>query len=113
VALTRLLLAWGAVALWETGWWAVACRIGRLPVLPAIRDALTWLLTESLLLTLFAGLWFASLGSGGAWLLFLVVAGLVELPWRLRSPEPVRWPAVAGGLVRVVVAGLGLAQILG
>jgi len=69
---------------------------------------------EAGLLTCFATLWFASLGSGGAWLLFPIVGLLMELPSRLRS-HPVGglpWKAVAGGVARILAAGLLLQVVL-
>ena len=108
--LTRLLLGWGAVTLL-----LILCReIERRlsislgdppPIFPA-------LLVEALLLTLFAALWFASLGSGGAALLFLVVGALMEIPGQLRSrTRP--WKAIVLGIGRVVLAGLLLGVMLG
>jgi hypothetical protein len=77
--------------------------------------SLVALLTESILLTLFGGLWFGSLGSGGVVWLFLVVGALMEIPPRLRS-QPVAelpWRSVAAGVVRIVIAGWVLKLIMG
>jgi hypothetical protein len=52
-----------------------------------------WRLAEAGAVTLFASLWFDSLGSGGWWLLFLLVGGLVAFPRRLvmwQHVEPLR-----------------------
>ncbi|HXI21483.1 MAG TPA: hypothetical protein VNH46_10375 [Gemmatimonadales bacterium] len=113
MALTRLLLAWSAVGLWTLLWWTGERGLRRLPPRAALGPALPGILTESLLLTLFAGLWFASLGSGGTVLLFLVVGGLMELPWRLASAEPIAWKAALAGIARVTLSGVILGQLLG
>ncbi|MGE5801342.1 MAG: hypothetical protein ACM358_03720 [Gemmatimonadota bacterium] len=42
-----------------------------------------WRFAEAAVLTLFASLWFDSLGSGGWWLLFTLVGLLVAFPRRL------------------------------
>jgi len=65
---------------------------------------------EAVLLTLFAALWFASLGHGGWWVLFAVLGLLMEGPVRARHlagppSVPGRWWAAVIGTVRVVVAG--------
>lgn len=52
-----------------------------------------WRLTEAGVVTLFASLWFDSLGAGGSWLLFFLVGLLVAFPRRLvmwRHVEPPR-----------------------
>ena len=52
-----------------------------------------WRLAEAAVVTLFASLWFDSLGAGGWWLLFLLVGLLVAFPRRLvmwQHVEPVR-----------------------
>ena len=52
-----------------------------------------WRLVEAAVVTLFASLWFDSLGAGGWWLLFLLVGLLVAFPRRLvmwQHVEPVR-----------------------
>ena len=66
---------------------------------------------DALLLTLFAGLWFASLGHGGWVLLFLMVGLLVEGPARFRDGSGIMDLSRKGilrlalGLVRIVAAG--------
>jgi hypothetical protein len=60
---------------------------------------------EALLLALFGGLWFASLGAGGWWLVFALLGALME--W------PVRTTAGAARILRIVVAGALLAWRLG
>jgi len=52
-----------------------------------------WRLVEAAVVTLFASLWFDSLGAGGWWLLFLLVGLLVAFPRRLvmwQHVEPLR-----------------------
>jgi hypothetical protein len=52
-----------------------------------------WRLAEAGVVTLFASLWFDSLGAGGWWLLFFLVGLLVAFPRRLvmwRHVEPPR-----------------------
>jgi hypothetical protein len=52
-----------------------------------------WRLAEAAVVTLFASLWFDSLGAGGWWLLFLLVGLLVAFPRRLvmwQHVEPAR-----------------------
>lgn len=57
-------------------------------VLPAGRAARTWIavwtLAEAGVVTLFASLWFDSLGHGGWWLLFFLLGLLAASPVRLR-----------------------------
>lgn len=119
MALPRLLLAWLLVALFFLVWneairrSGIAARLGA-PV-PGIRHGLKPAALESLLLALFATLWFASLGSGGWALLFLLTGLLIEVPLRLRGPvsgSPM-WAAVLSGVLRVVAAGGILAWRLG
>jgi len=93
VTLGRLALAWLPVALWFLGVdWAVR------------RDRPNyWLACEAGLLTLFASLWFDSLGRGGWRLLFLLVgaiaAGLPRRPpWRTALIDVGRY-VVAGGIL--------------
>ncbi|HEX9292221.1 MAG TPA: hypothetical protein VF873_00895 [Gemmatimonadales bacterium] len=52
-----------------------------------------WRLVEAAVVTLFASLWFDTLGAGGYWVLFLLVGLLVAFPRRLvmwQHVEPVR-----------------------
>jgi hypothetical protein len=72
---------------------------------------------EAVLFTLVAALWFASLGHGAWWLLFLVVGLLVEGPVRLRHradlPDPSAvWRPLLLGTARTVVAGGILSYLL-
>jgi hypothetical protein len=111
MALPRLLLAWAAIGVLFAAWHEIRRRLAN--GIQPLGRALPSLALEALLLTLFAGLWFASLGSGGWVTLFIVVGGLVELPVRLRDRAlgDIPWPEVLGGVVRVLCAG-GLAAFL-
>lgn len=115
-----LLLAWSAVGAWLLIWRLAGARkaAARSPAPPTFQQALLPLLTEALLLVLFAALWFGSLGHGAWWLLFLVTGLLIELPARLRAraADPVRAPLsipnLTGALVRMLGAGALLAWLL-
>lgn len=85
MTLDRLALAWLPVALW---FWAAGLLARRLDApadaggaprarLPVARPSI-----EALVLTLFASLWFDSLGHGGWYLLFPLVGTLVALARR-------------------------------
>ncbi len=113
MALTRLVLAWVLVAALFAAWSLVQHRLT--PAAPSFRAALPALGIEALLLTLFAGLWFGSLGHGGWVLLFALAGALIELPLRLRDRglRDVAWGAAAAGIVRVMFAGGLLAWRLG
>jgi hypothetical protein len=122
VALGRLVLAWVVVAVWfGIATFATTYLVARMAV-PSEPDVyanvplrlLQWRLIEATLLTLLASLWFDSLGSGGWWLLFLLLGALATLPqWFRASPsEDPRRALIAGGiadLCRYVVAGAVLA----
>jgi hypothetical protein len=113
----RVLLAWAAVTLFFLAWRETERRIRAAPgpMGPALRASWLALTVEAALLTLFAGLWFASLGSGGAALLFVIVGALMEIPSRLRSQPIGEWPwkPVVGGVIRIVLAGLLLGAVMG
>jgi hypothetical protein len=72
---------------------------------------LKWRLVEAAIVTLFASLWFDSLGTDGWWLLFLLVGLLATVPNHLQNTETEtrRWVTFAavelGELARYVVAG--------
>jgi hypothetical protein len=113
---TRLVLAWLATAVWfllaSAGSVRLVARFarpGERPTPPP--PGLAWRLVEAAVLTLFASLWFDSLGSGGWWLLFFLVGVLVALPpwFRVVADQALpRRAAVAGAcadLARYVVAG--------
>ena len=117
MALARIVAAWVAVTLLFLSWREAERRLRGIPggMVAAARIALPGLMIESALLTLFAGLWFASLGHGGSVLLFLLVGALVELPLRLRAAVGLEmpWKPVLGGIGRIVVAGLLLGVVMG
>jgi hypothetical protein len=102
VAFGRILLAWVVVGAW-LAIWAFAERRVTAAWAPSAAE-LAPLAGEALLLALFAGLWFGSMGSGGWWLVFLLLGALMA--W------PVRSLAGAARIVRVVVAGALLAWTL-
>ncbi|MEO8140241.1 MAG: hypothetical protein ABI742_11370 [Gemmatimonadota bacterium] len=113
----RVLLAWSAVTLCFAVWRELERRITAAPesMWPALRTALPILAVEAALLTLFAGLWFASLGSSGAVPLFVIVGALMEIPARLRNRPAggVPWKPMVGGVLRIVIAGLLLGVVMG
>jgi len=102
VAFGRILLAWVVVGLWLAVWAFGERRMtgARTPS----RAELAPVAGEALLLSLFAGLWFGSLGSGAWWLVFLLLGGLMA--W------PVRSVVGAARIARIVVAGALLAWTL-
>jgi len=124
VTFPRLLLAWLPVAVWFVVARVAAARLLQLPalVLPsgvaaAARAALPQA-AEAVAVTLFAALWFDSLGSGGWWLLFALVGALVAMAPRFGAPSsaaPMRRAAALGlaDTARYVVAGAILAWRLG
>jgi hypothetical protein len=122
MSLGRLLLAWLPVA----ALFAVTPPIGyhwtgdvagvRAFVWRHNRWEIWWRLAEAGVVTLFASLWFDSLGAGGWWLLFFLVGLLVAFPRRLvmwQHVEPLRQRhllAHAGlDVARYVAAGALLA----
>jgi hypothetical protein len=127
VTLGRLFLAWLPVAVWfflaATLRWLVALRRGPEGVtmpLPHTGWSIGWVLAEAAAVTLFASLWFDSLGHGGWWLLFGLVGFLAAFPHRMRqvgwAARPLRRLMVVDGLVdiaRYVTAGAILAWRLG
>ena len=113
-----MLLAWLAVTLWLLAWDEVARQVGQGGTGPGVRPPLWHDAGEALLLSLLGGLWFASLGTGGWWLVFALVGAIAA------------WTAAEGGrkqrrrglgdlaarafrVVRVLVAGGILAWRLG
>lgn len=117
MAFARILLGFLIVTLFLALWHDIERRLRGQPgpALAAAGRSLPASGLESLLLTLFAGLWFGSLGSGGATMLFLVLGALMEIPPRLwhRTGDGFAWKPIAGGMLRVVLAGALLARIMG
>jgi hypothetical protein len=116
MALTPVLLGFVVLLGYAAAWRAVAYRI-RHPERAAawstpLRDGWQGLVAESGLLTLLGALWFGSLGSGGAVLLFLLLGALMELPWRLRRKERIDWRELAPELLRVALAGWLLGTVM-
>ena len=113
MTLTRLILAWLAVAAWF-----VAAAFAAARLLQTARPgtaALSWRAAEAFVATLFGSLWFASLGHGEWWLVFLLVGALVTLS-EPPAPETGRRAAVVvacANVARYVVAGAILAWRLG
>jgi hypothetical protein len=121
VTLGRLLLAWLPVA----ALFALAPPVGYRWDLPPDeryfvwsfnRWEIGWRLAEASVVTLFASLWFDSLGAGQWWLPFLLVALLVAFPRRLvmwQHVEPLRRRHLLAhaslDVVRYLVAGALLA----
>ena len=128
MTLTRLVLAWVPVAAWfviatigsalVVGFLCIPPgREGRSVALPF--PLLKWRLVEAVLLTLFASLWFDSLGSGEWWLVFLLVGAIAAapawLPFHPGDTRPRRAYVVGASadLARYVLAGAILAWRLG
>ena len=108
MTLGRLLLAWLPVA----ALFAVAPPIGYrwdmvvgngFLVWSFNRWEIGWRLAEAAVVTLFASLWFDSLGAGSSWLLFFLVGLLVAFPRRL-----VMWQHVEPQRRRHLLAHAGL-----
>ena len=115
MTLVRLAIGWLLVCIWFLAWEQVERRTGG-PADRGTNEPTRWVraplwtyLTDALLLTLFASLWFASLGNGGWVVLFLVLGLLVEGPGRFRG--------LAGGMKlsgsALVSYVLGVARIMG
>lgn len=103
MAFGRIVIGWALVAGWLLLWAEVERRrAGGERLRP---QDLGLLAGEALLLALFGGLWFGSLGAGGWWLVFALLGALME--W------PVRTMAGATRTLRIVVAGALLAWRLG
>jgi hypothetical protein len=124
VTFGRLIVAWLPVAVL----FAVAPPIGYRWELPLDERSLTWAfnqweigwrIAEAGVVTLFASLWFDSLGASGWWLLFLLVGLLVGFPRRLvmwQHVEPLRRRHLLihalADVGRYVIAGGLLARLL-
>jgi len=127
VTLGRLVLAWLPVtllfALVPLVRSALASKVSRTPGTPLSwpsRRDVAWRAAEAGVLTLFASLWFDSLGRGGWFLLFLLVGLLAgfaaRLPLLADDALERRRPGIVDGLLdtaRYVVAGALLAWRLG
>lgn len=110
MTLPRLLLAWLAVGVWflAARWaarhWLLHDATVPAPWAPGARAARGTAL-EAAGVTLFASLWFDSLGHGGWWLLFLLVGLLVAFAPRLgdtpQAPVLAFRTAVLAGLADV------------
>lgn len=120
MALTRVVLGWLATWVFFLGWEAVEARVAGGPKEPGrtlLRRAPGAYFIEALLLALIAGLWFASLGHGGAWLLFGLIGLLVEWAGWMRiagmddTPFPPLVHVLLGGL-RGAAAGTLLSFLL-
>jgi hypothetical protein len=122
VTLGRLVVAWIVVAAWfEIAAYSTDYVATKLVIPPTAsvygavpRHLIARRLVEALLVTLIASLWFDSLGSGGWWLLFLLLGALVMSPiWFAKEWDRVqRRIAIAqtiGNLARYVLAGALLA----
>jgi hypothetical protein len=134
VTLTRLVLAWLPVAVEfalvdrVSEWFARAAASdapAEAPWSGGVGLALVWRSLEAAVVTLFASLWFDSLGHGAWWLVFLLVGLMVSLAQgaaaSARAPGPresagthrdaVRW--TVRETIRYVLAGSILAWRLG
>ena len=119
MSLLRLALSWAAVTLWYLLFELVEQRLHEArPTTGRLRAGWKAYVADALLLTLFAGLWFGSLGHGGWILLFLMVGLLVEGPGRFRDGSG-KIDLTRRGIVRlllgagrIVVAGGILAWLL-
>jgi len=119
VTLGRLLFAWVLVAVWFLAAGRAGQRLqegardGTFPAPAATRVwTVGWTLAEAAVATLFASLWFDSLGSGGWWLIFLLVGLLVASRASTLPPRTALFVAVTD-TVRYVGAGALLAWRLG
>ena len=113
MSLVRLALAALAVTAWFVAWVFAARRLRPDPRPPRFRFEVV----EAILLTMFAALWFASLGRGGWWVLFVVVGLLVEGPIRQRHRDdlpvgPPVWRPILLGTLRILGAGAILSLLL-
>jgi hypothetical protein len=116
MALSRIALAWLAVAVWLLLWELLVSHVGTRGN-GRLRRARVFLV-EALLLTLFGALWFGSLGTGSWWLVFGLVGALREWPGPAgRRPaeqaDPIGIGLSALRVARTVVAGGILAWRLG
>ena len=83
MTLGRLVLAWLPVALWFAGaGWAARRCLGPGAGPDPTRRWLVSTTIEAVFVTLFASLWFDSLGHGEWWMLFILVGLLAAAPAR-------------------------------
>jgi len=78
VSLGRIAVAWLVVCVWLLAWQWAERRAGGGRKVPGREGA--EVAGEALVLALFGALWFASLGAGAWWLVFLLVGVLREWP---------------------------------
>ncbi len=123
MSLGRLLLAWLPVAALfvvapPIGYrWDGEAVVGKGAFVWSFnRWEIGWRLAEAAVVTLFASLWFDTLGAGGWWLLFLLVGLLAAFPrrlvmWQHVDPERRRHLLAHAGLdvARYIAAGALLA----
>ena len=128
MTLTRLVLAWLPVAVWSVVATVGTALLVGLQSRPPDQEGLwvglplpllKWRLVEAVLLTMFGSLWFASLGTGEWWLVFLLVGAIAATPsWLVFRPTDVRpgrasLVGVSADLARYVLACAFLAWRLG
>jgi uncharacterized membrane protein YfcA len=109
----RIVVGWIAVVVLFLAWREIEFR--RAGDAAAARAPLRPIVIEAVLLVLFAGLWFGSLGSGGGWLLFPLLGALIELPARLKAQAagvPIHWGATIAAILRIAIPGILLGFIL-
>ena len=117
MSLAWLAAGYAAVAAWFLVFELIERRLVGAPG-PGLRAPWPAYLADALLFTLFASLWFASLGHGGWLLLFLLLGVLLEGPGRYRDQPAgfdksrTGWTRLLLGTVRIAVAGGLLAMIL-
>lgn len=111
----RVVIGWLAVVLIFLAWREAEFRRAGPGEAAAPRAPLAPLLIEATLFTLFAALWFGSLGSGGGYILFPLLGALIELPGRLRQRAagiPLAWGATIAAILRIAIPGILLGFIL-
>lgn len=111
----RIVVGWIVVVLVFLAWREVEFRRSAGRDTDATRAPLRPILIEAVLLVLFAGLWFGSLGSGGGVILFPLLGMLIELPARLRQQAagvPIQWGATISAILRIAIPGILLGFIL-
>jgi hypothetical protein len=108
VSLAWLAAGYAAVAAWFLVFELIERRLAGTPG-PGLRAPWPTYLGDALLFTLFASLWFASLGHGGWLLLFFLLGLLIEGPGRVRD-RPEGFDRSRSGLKRIL---LGTLRIVG